>query len=68
VPITTENAELKSFRIRPKVAKPFTIKAHSMGKIMEGMIFFHAQDGSVVAAFTTAELIGFFELESFIKE
>ena len=66
--MTTENTELKLFRIYPKNGALFTIKAHSMNKIMEGMVIFHNLDGSVAAAFTTAELIGFFEISALVPE
>ena len=62
------NETERRYRIYPKSGAAFTIKAKGPAKAFEGMVIFHDETGHPIAAFSVAELIGFWEESALIAD
>lgn len=59
---------MKQFKVYRKDRSTLTVSADSIGKIMEGMVVLHAEDGTVAACFTVSDINGIVAAESIVKE
>ena len=59
---------MKQFKVYLKDKRIITVKAESVGKIMESMVILHNEDGSVAACFTVTEIAGLAALDSIVSD
>ena len=59
---------MKEYKVWLKDKRVITVKAASIGKIMESMVILHNEDGSVAACFTVEEIAGISAVESVVSD